>query len=295
MRISEMLMAIASWLESKDNEALLLSEYNEECMEKVATSCIKAADILKECADQVDLMEDKRRLSIAETKQLLQTFSATPFKDNVLTVSLFDGDDKLVAVIASSEEVISELAKIELPADITATVAITAGNDGIEEISKMAGVFDGSEDEGLKKQAGVIDELLLTLAAPPNWIANFKAAQQKKIDEIKRLYQEPSEKLHEVIGVEEAKKAIDKSEYTKVRRPLEAPLSMRTCPDHFCSMARVGEDSYQCPLDKKCYNWLEGFKTEKGDIIPSGSVQEQTKLEFPVRQMFETREERMHK
>jgi len=54
MRISEMLTAIASWLENPDNEALLLSEYDPACMEVVAETCLQAAQVLKLGAEQVD-------------------------------------------------------------------------------------------------------------------------------------------------------------------------------------------------------------------------------------------------
>src|ERR1041385_1464544 len=57
MRIAEMLQAIASWLESPNNEALLLSEYHEESMNIVANNCILAAALLKNAAEQVSEIE----------------------------------------------------------------------------------------------------------------------------------------------------------------------------------------------------------------------------------------------
>lgn len=59
MRISEILVAIASWLESPENEAMLLSEYDDKCLESVASSCIKAAAILKAGAEEVEQLEPK--------------------------------------------------------------------------------------------------------------------------------------------------------------------------------------------------------------------------------------------
>src|SRR5204863_141065 len=55
--ISEMLEAMASWLESPDNEAILLAEYDEECLKVVAQSCIEASAALKRAAEHVDIIE----------------------------------------------------------------------------------------------------------------------------------------------------------------------------------------------------------------------------------------------
>jgi len=57
MRIAEMLQAIASWLEDPNNEALLIAEYDDECLEVVAESCIEAAALLKKAAEKVDQIE----------------------------------------------------------------------------------------------------------------------------------------------------------------------------------------------------------------------------------------------
>src|SRR5579885_3551772 len=182
MRIADMLIAIASWLESKDNEALLLAEYNELCMEKTAEACINAANILKEAANQIDLMEGQRKLSIAETKQLLASLSATSFGKNILKCDLFDGEDKFVEAIGTASELLNKLNTNELPEDIESTISVMAGQSGIEEIGKLANVYDVSEDKGLQKVASVMDELLLTIAADPGWAKNFKEAQKKQME-----------------------------------------------------------------------------------------------------------------
>ena len=58
MRIADMLNAMAAWLESPTNEALLLAEDNEDCMKVVVESCVLAAALLKKAADEVDSIED---------------------------------------------------------------------------------------------------------------------------------------------------------------------------------------------------------------------------------------------
>ena len=57
MRISEMLIAIAAWLESPNNEAILLAEYDDECLKVAAQACVEAAFILRDGAEAVDAIE----------------------------------------------------------------------------------------------------------------------------------------------------------------------------------------------------------------------------------------------
>jgi len=295
MRTADMLITIASWLESKDNEALLLAEHDDLCMNKAAEGCIKAAAILRECADQVDLMEGQRKLLATDTKQLLQSIAATPFEKNILNVSFFDDEEKFAEVVGTASEVLEKLNTVELPADVETTVSVMAGQEGMEEVAKLAGVFDMSDDQKLQKVASVMDELLLTIAADPAWAKNFKEAQKKQVDDIKRKYQDVKEALDKVIAVEDTKKKIDDSPYYEVKRPLEAPLSTRSCPDHpGALMQRIGEDAYQCSLDHKQYDFKNGFQTEKGTKVPGGSVSEQTKLNKEQgHTIFDNREDRL--
>ena len=302
MRIADMLIAIANWLESPENEALLLAEYNEDCMEKVAVSCIAAASVLKKCADEVDVMEDKRRLLVSEAKQLLQALAATPLDIHELTVDLFDGEEAFSTITATPSQIVDRLASVEMPEDITATISLVrmVDVDGqtVEKIAKLASALDMSSDASMQKQASVIDELLLGVAAPSDWAANFKAAQSKKLDEIKKVYQGTNEKIHEVIGVEDAKKAIDKSEYNKEYELPKTGLSTRVCPDHFSPMARVGENVFQCPLDKHVYDFNAGFTDEQGvKHKPAGSdaIAMQTKRDSQFHQIFDNRQERLDK
>jgi hypothetical protein len=293
MSISDKLKEMAKNLESTNSEVIVLAETNETCMEKVAEACVKAAHILKECADQISLLEG-HKLSVGETKQLLKSLAATPFGGNVLSVELFDGVEKFAETMGDAGELLNKLGGIELPEDVMISVGVIAGQEGIDAVVKLAGVYDASEDKTLNKVASVLDELLLTVAANPDDYRKIKEAQRKQIDEIKQKYVDVKDKLHEVWGVEDAKKSIEKGEYMKESRPLQEALSQRACPDHQNPMIRLGDGIYQCPLDKKVYNWQEGFKTEKGKSVPGGSVSEQTKLNLTHgRTEFDGREERL--
>lgn len=233
MRIAEMLHAIASWLESPDNEALMLAEYNEECSKIVAENCVLAAALLKNAAEEVDTIE--------------------PPPESNLTP------------------------------------------ESIEELANIASAFDASGDEGLKKQASVIDELLLTIAAPPNALAMRKDLEDNRIEEIKKKYQEPTESIKKSNKIADSEKAIDKSNMTKQYNILEAPLSSRYCPDHpGVQIARIGEHMWQCEMDKKSYNFETGFELNNGNKVPGGDVAEQTQiLNTPSHAIFDTREGRL--
>lgn len=234
MRISEMLKAIASWLESPNNEALLLAEYDDDCSKIVAENCVLAAELLKSAAEQVDTIEPQEESNL------------TP--------------------------------------------------ESLQELANIATAFDASGDEGLKKQASVIDELLLTIAAPPNAYAMRQDLQENRILEIQKKYHQPKEDLYKTNRIAESEKGIDKSKMTKHYAILEAPLSTRYCPDHpGVQIARVGEHMWQCEMDKKSYNFETGFELNNGDKVPGGDVAEQTQgLDTPSHAVFDTREGRLN-
>jgi len=233
MRISDMLTAIASWLESPNNEAMLLAEYHEDSAQVVAESCVLAAALLKNAAEQVGSMEPPE------------------------------------------------------PSKITP--------ESIEEIAALAAAFDASGDVGLKKQASVLDELLLSIAAPPNALAQAKDSDDKRIDTLKKKYEDPSKELREVNKIADSEKAIEKSDMTKNYRIMEAPLSTRYCPDHpGVQISRVGEHMWQCELDKKSYNFETGFELNNGAKVPGGDVNQQTQgVNIPYHAIFDTREGRL--
>lgn len=233
MRISEMLQAIATWLESPNNEALLLAEEDEKCAQVVAESCVLAAALIKKAAEEVEGMEPAE------------------------------------------------------PSKIT--------SESLDELAALAAAFDASGDPVLLKQASVLDELLLSIAAPPNAFSERMELQEDVVKDFKKKYEEPAEALHKLNAVETAEKAIDKSNMTKKYTVLEAPLSSRYCPDHpGAPIYRIGENLWQCDLDKKSYNFSTGFELHNGSKVPGSDVTNQTQVyETPYHTIFDTREDRL--
>lgn len=234
MRISELLTAFATWLESPDNEALLLSEYDDDCLDVVATACSQAAQIFKNAAEQTDQLEGEPESKL------------TP--------------------------------------------------ESLDYLNEMVTAFDQSDNEDLQKTASIIDELLFTLAVPPNFLRNLKEAQKEKIDVLKQKYEDTKAQLDEVNKVKESAEAIDKSPMFKDYRIMEHALSTRTCPDHAgAQMSRVGENMWQCSLDKKTFNYTTGYTTEKGEKVPGGDVAAQTPMHHAEpHALFDTRESRLN-
>ena len=234
MKISELLIAMASWLESPDNEAVLLAEYNDDCLDIVANSCVIAANELKKAAEQVDKIE--------------------PEAQSVLTP------------------------------------------EGIEGLADIATAFDSSSDEGLKKQAAIIDELLLTIAAPPNVLAMRKDLLDNRIDELKKLYNEPREDLKKSNGISEIEKKLQKNKMMDKTMIHDQPLLGRNCADHpGAQLGRVGQDLWKCELDGKIYDYENGFTLENGTKVPGGSVSLQTNNSTYENHhaLFDSREDRL--
>lgn len=120
MKTSEMLKAIANWLEDPDNEAFQLAEDNEHVLSVVAEACATAADILKNAAAKTDILEP-----------------------NIVT------------------------------------------EESLERLVNLANKLDQSSDPELRKEASVLDELLLTIAAPEDTIENIKRSEEEKIEFLK--------------------------------------------------------------------------------------------------------------
>ena len=237
MRTAELLNSIATWLESANNEAMLLAENDPTCLQVVAESCVLAAALLKQAAEQVDLIE--------------------PPEASLITP------------------------------------------ESIEETASLASILDGSGIPALMKQASVLDELLMTIAAPPNAIADKKAADDDRIETLRRKYEQPQKDLRKINKIQQSEDAIDKSGFTK-EKGVEIGqnfLQTRTCPDHpGAQMQRVGEGVFMCEMDNKKYDYRNGYTLiDNKTHVPGGSVALQTPDSSATnfRSMFDTRSERL--
>ena len=203
---------------------------------------------------------------------------------------LEDSENDLVVNAENDEgclEVLSSAlvkAAIELKAAAMVVSEIEPSEEGItaeklEGLAAVAELLDDSDDPAIRKQASVLDELLLTIAAPKGQFIQFRDTQDDRIQELKKKYKNIKEKHDDMNKVSDSIKAIEKSPVYKKFRPLEAPLNSRYCPDHAgVSVIRVGEHTVQCTLDKKIYNYEAGYKLNDNTVVPGGDVALQTKM-----------------
>jgi len=107
MKTSEILLAIASWLESPENEAILLAEHDDECLNVVATSCVQAAEILKLAAEHTDSIEPEESYineeNISKLASIAQEFDNSLNPELQKQASLID---ELLLTLSASKDAI---------------------------------------------------------------------------------------------------------------------------------------------------------------------------------------------
>lgn len=154
------------------------------------------------------------------------------------------------------------------------------------------------EQQELNKQASVLDQVLRNFGLNINdQREEFYQSMQAKIAELKeeknKLYN-TEEQIKKSFRGDQAAKAVD--EQIKQYRPMEHSLQTRTCPDHAGALLqRIGDNVYQCSLDKKVFDFKNGFSTEKGSKVPGTDVALQSKVPQSTLDMqpaFSTRKER---
>jgi len=249
--------------------------------------------------DQWEAEKETRRLSSTLSDKLLTVAKWLESEENELLVEASSNEDHLNNVAVSlvfAAEALKDVAN-EIKETETNSSELTA--EKLDEMAAVAAEFDASCDDLLQKQASVLDEILLTLAAPKNYISDFKQSEEEKLEVIKKKYKAPKEELDKNIGTKEAIEALNKSRMyaaPKKGRPLEYSLSTRYCPQHHAALlARVGDnDLWQCQLGHETYNFSEGYKLADGTVVPATSVDQQTPSNYvEPHQIFDSRSQRL--
>lgn len=242
--------------------------------------------------------------------QLRKVASIVDFDDNLedhpVLVAAEETGSNFVLHTAASSLILAQTA-LRNAVTVLETVADKNASDldveDIEFIAALASEFDKDGDPILAKQASVLDQVLLNFAQKGKMELAKKEADAE-IDRLREKYRQeamekdykgPTETLEKDIQAADAAKEVEKQ--VRKFRPLEAPLSTRYCPDHpGAQFARIADGLYQCELDKKMYNFKEGYETMKGNKIPGSEVSEQTRSlgDRALEQMqFSTRESRL--
>jgi hypothetical protein len=168
----------------------------------------------------------------------------------------------------------------------------------IQEIAAVAEAYDSSGDEELQKQASVLDELLLTIAAPRDFIANYRAIEDMRTEELKKKYKDLREETDLLTDKAATLEALKKSEVFQERHPDMSLSSSRGCPEHGSPMFRVGGTAegsiWQCSLDHKVFNYEEGFTLADGTKVSPRSISNQgVGIEQNTHQIFDDRTQRL--
>ncbi len=175
----------------------------------------------------------------------------------------------------------------------------------LDEIAALASAFDESGDPLLKKQASVLDELLLSIAAPKNAAREARKVSDDEVNRIREersktrreeAYEEPRKAHADMNNAKEQAKAVAKQ--VKRYRPLEAPLQTRYPPDRpGGQMTRITDHVYQDIVTGIVYDFKAGYTTQKGNEVPGSSVENQTRQLGDARNqstsLFETRQSLM--
>lgn len=211
-----------------------------------------------------------------------------------------DTFEKAATAVAAASTLLEGVAD-----DMDANADFSITPEQLDELAILATAFDESNDPLLKKQASVIDELLLSIAAPKNAALTSRKVTEDEVNRLREerrratgedAYTKPGKELGEMWNAKAQAKAVEQ----QVKRfvPMEAPLQTRYPPDRpGGQMTRITDHVYQDVLTGIIYDYKAGYKTQKGNEIPGSSVENQTRQLNDSRDqgasLFETRDSLM--
>jgi len=228
----------------------------------------------------------------------------TLFNDKEADILLSFADDQellqgvLAELVAKAQNLSSEIKEV-----IDSLESHQDSND-LEAIAATAKEFDESGDPFLQKQAQVLDTVLSIFAnkdfaklAEDDHETNKLREKYRKRDQEEK-YNKPTEYLKDKTSKTADRLSNALKESTEVR-PMDVSLNTRYCPDHIgVGLVYVGEGTYQCSLDKKVFDFKEGYKNANGKNVPGFNVADQNKIDnanIDFKANFDTREGRMNR
>ncbi len=171
-----------------------------------------------------------------------------------------------------SQKILKSLTEIEQKMDEQPSIPVEPQKRQAElgiVFQKLARVADELDKTGARKEADLIDDFLEKHAKKDLETEQDKCYDSKHHHSL--LVREPKKKQ------ERANEGGEEHSVKTYKQTNTKSLSTRYCPDHIgVTLARVGDSSYQCPLDGQVYNWEIGWKDQDGVQHPGGSVAAQT-------------------
>lgn len=145
---------------------------------------------------------------------------------------------------------------------------------------KLEAAVETEVVEGLLKVATLLDTNgdLEGMTYVENLLSLFTMKEAKKEEK------KGDVPLYDVATIEK-----EKRDYPKVEEPAPT-LSTRHCPDHRgVNLMRIADNSYQCQLDHRVYNWNQGFTDDEGNKYKAAPIRS---VDFPETssKLFENRQ-----
>lgn len=222
--------------------------------------------------------------------------------DADLLLSFADENSALQSVLA--ELIVKGQNLTAESSDILKSIKLEHDSNDLEAIASTAEEFDESGDPFLQKQAQVLDTVLSIFAnkdfaklAEEDDVTDKLREKYRKRDQEEK-YNKPTEYLKDKTSKTADRLSNVLKESTDVR-PMDVSLNTRYCPDHVgVGLIYVGEGTYQCSLDKKIFDFKEGYKNANGKSVPGFNVADQNKIDnsnIDFKANFDTREGRMNR
>lgn len=208
--------------------------------------------------------------------------------------------EKVATAVAAASTLLEDVAD-----DMDANADHSMTEQQWDEAVATIKAFRETGDDFLKKHASVMEEILLSIGAQKNAAKESRKATEDEINRLRaerrrsrmeEAYIKPRDEHHDMWNSKAQAKAVEQ----QVKRyvPLEAPLQTRYPPDRpGGQMTRISDHVYQDITTGIIYDYKAGYTTQKGNKIPGGSVENQTRQLGDYRNqstsLFETRESLM--
>jgi hypothetical protein len=217
-------------------------------------------------------------------------------EDNELLADA-DGNDEALRAVATALTIASDA--LNETAEYVAAREPEEAQFSAEKLEEIAATAAALDAEGLCKEAAVLDDILLTIGAPKGFGFSFKKAEEDRISELKKKYQDNAKKVNETQNkVGDDLKTLKDSGVIDRPKHRDTTLSSRYCTSHpGVSLQRTGENQYRCPMDGAEINFELGYQTLSGTKIPPTSVANQSRVmeqgTNDVHTIFDTRSSRL--
>jgi hypothetical protein len=218
-------------------------------------------------------------------------------EDNELLADA-DGNDEALRAVATALTIASDA--LSETAEYVAVREPEEAQFSAEKLEEIAATAAALDAEGLAKEAAVLDDILLTIGAPKGFGFNFKKAEENRISELKKKYQDNAKKVNETQNkVGDDLKTLKDSGVIAPAIISKESLKTRHCPDHAgVSTIKISQDEVQCPLDHRVYNYRMGFTLLNGKKVPGDDVSLQSQIMSEqtdnVHTIFDTRQSRLN-